>query len=185
MYEDAGRLIDAWESVRHGHYPGDQEDIDAVVLDCVDRLDRERAQRSPDADRVAFLTFGLVLMYGYLAWEPGPGVVDRAVAALLTTARAGGDDACGHPSHPADDDLEAQLEGFPSVLRLLADPHGAGKGAGADKWSDLDDWTDPYSGTPAVPDAECRWRCPRNIAAFALEAADAIRPGAAADARPT
>ncbi|MBR7673795.1 hypothetical protein KDA82_12360, partial [Streptomyces daliensis] len=84
MYEDAGRLIDAWESVRHGYYPGDQEDIDAVVLDCVDRLDRERARRSPDADRVAFLTFGLVLMYGYLAWEPGPGVGDRAVAALLT-----------------------------------------------------------------------------------------------------
>ncbi|QKV92574.1 hypothetical protein HUT19_13125 [Streptomyces sp. NA02950] len=179
MTVEAKRLAVDWECIRHGYYPGSREDIDAVVLDCVDRLGRARAARRTgraDPAGTAFAALGLVLMSGYVAWDPGPGVADRSVAALLDVA---GDarEPCDHPDHPADeDDVETLLELLPQVLKMIGDPAGGHGG-----WDDFAEESAAEDESAAeeesAADAESRWRCPHNIAAFAVAAAETIRPG--------
>ncbi|MFI0775128.1 hypothetical protein [Streptomyces sp. NPDC021212] len=167
-------LIDDYECIYQGYYLGDDDEIDAVVTACVDRLEEARAAHGTGSAEVAFPALGLVLMYGHVEWRAAPEVADRTAAALRAVAADGHRAACDHPGHPSDAGLGfGPLGGFPTVLELIGDP------ASEDvSWDELtlrsagvDD-----SGELSPAEVESRWRCPRSIAGFASAAAEAIRP---------
>lgn len=172
-------LIDDYECIYQGYYLGEDDEIDAVVTSCVDRLEEARATHGTDSAEVAFPALGLVLMYGHVEWHAAPEVADRTAAALRAVAADGGRATCDHPGHPSDAGLDiGQLEGFPTALELIGDPASedvswdelALRSAGADDSGEL---------SPA--EVESRWRCPRAVAGFASAAAEAIRPARPAD----
>ncbi|MDX2937990.1 hypothetical protein [Streptomyces ipomoeae] len=149
---DAQGLIDDWESIREGYFPGDG---DEALLACVEELQRARDAEPRDADAVAFFTLGLVWMYGHVMFGAEPAAADRAGAALSAVASdpALEHSVCVHETHPCDGDLDELLESFPVLLSLLA-------GGSEYEWADV------------AP--ESHWRCPHNIAGFARSAATAI-----------
>ncbi|WP_432590244.1 hypothetical protein ABVG11_36165 [Streptomyces sp. HD1123-B1] len=161
MISDAEQLVDDWDSIREGYFPGEP---DETLSRCVERLGRARAAVPRDPDVTAFFTLGLVLMSGHATWAADSAVADRTADALLAVASdpAAADLSCGHGSHPCDDgDLDMRLELFPALLSLL--------GGGAEyTWDDLDEQGED-------PDPESRWRCPRTVVGFARSAAEAIR----------
>ncbi|MBC9715587.1 hypothetical protein H9Y04_23845 [Streptomyces sp. TRM66268-LWL] len=159
-----------WESIREGYYPGDRSAKDACVLDCAEAL--VAARSGGDALGAAFHALGLVQMYGYVAWEPGPGVEERVVAVLGEVVAEGRAVDCAHDGHPGEGDVESLIERFPEILPLILD-------ASDDAWEgveDLDGLDEEGADGAAAASA---WRCPRNIAAFAREAILNIRPDAA------
>ncbi|WP_199552959.1 hypothetical protein [Streptomyces sp. N35] len=162
-------LVDDWESLREGYFPGDRDAKDACVLDCVDALTAARS--GGDTARAAFHALGLVQMYGYVAWEPGPGVEERVVAALLDVVTAARGVGCAHEGHPGEDDVESLLERFPEVLPLIVDPSDDG-------WQGIEGFDDSDGEIEDGAAAAAVWRCPVNIAAFAREAVLNIRPDA-------
>lgn len=178
MNDDVRDLIEDWDSIYQGYYLGEEEEIDAVVTQCVDRLEEARATHGVDSADVAFPALGLVLMYGHVEWHSAPEVADRTAAALRAVAADGARAACGHPGHPSDEGLGiGALEGFPTALELIGDP--ASEDVSWDELAERSGGTGPGDLSPA--EVEARWRCPRAIAGFASAAADAIRPARPAD----
>ena len=171
-------LIDDYECIHHGYYLGDDEEIDAVVTACVDRLEEARAAHGTGSAEVAFPALGLVLMYGHVMWHSAPGIADRTAAALRAVAADGAQAPCDHPGHPSDEGLDIeQLEGFPTALELIGDP--ASEDVSWDELAERSGGSDSGELSPA--EVESRWRCPRALAGFASAAAEAIRPAARAD----
>ncbi|MER5934247.1 hypothetical protein [Streptomyces sp. NPDC002054] len=160
MINDAGELMYDWESIYQGYFLGEH---DETLLQCVERLDEARAVRPRDPDVTAFYTFGLVWTYAHASCDADPEVARRVMAALTAAASdpALGQASCPHAGHPCDDDLDTHLEAFEMLLSLLA-------GGSEYTWEDLDE-------TGAEPNPGSGWRCPRNVAGFALSAADEIR----------
>lgn len=167
-------LIDDYECIYQGYYLGDDEEIDAVVTTCVDRLEEARGTHGTGTADVAFPALGLVLMYGHVMHHSAPEVADRTAAALRAVAADGAQAPCDHPGHPSDEGLGiGQLEGFPTALELIGDP------ATEDvSWDELADRSGDAAGSGDLSPAEVesRWRCPRALAGFASAAAEAIRP---------
>ncbi|MFJ8648434.1 hypothetical protein ACIRNI_20235 [Streptomyces sp. NPDC093546] len=158
MIADAEELIADWESLYQGYFLGEH---DEALLDCVERLEKARAEQPVDPDATAFYTLGLVWTHGHALYDAAPEVARRIVTALTATAAdpAVAQAACPHAGHPCDDDLDTHLESFETVLALLT--------CGTDyTWHDLD--------AKGEPDPESTWRCPRNVAGFALSAAREI-----------
>lgn len=155
MIADADEMIDDWESIWQGYFLGEH---DETLLECVERLEAARAARPRDPDVTAFYTLGLVWTHGHAVFEADPEVARRVVAALSTAASdpAVTQAACPHSSHPCDDTLHPHLESFEALLSLLS-------GASDYMWEDLD-------ANGEDPDPESSWRCPRNVAGFALAA---------------
>ncbi|MGW2330153.1 hypothetical protein ACWC5C_30970 [Streptomyces sp. NPDC001700] len=171
-------LIDDYECVFHGFYLGDDEELDAVVTACVDRLEEARAAHGGGSAEVAFPVLGLVLMYGNEMCHSAPEVADRAAAALRAVAADGAWAACGHPGHPSDQGLDIeQLECFPTALELIGDP--AAEDVSWDQLTKRSGRAD--AGELSSAEAESRWRCPRALAEFAAAAAEAIRPSGPVD----
>jgi len=172
-------LIDDYECVYQGYYLGDDEEIDAVVTTCVDRLEEARGTHGSgtgtgtgSAD-VAFPALGLVLMYGHVMHHSAPEVADRTAAALRAVAADGAQAPCDHPGHPSDEGLDiGQLESFPTALELIGDP--AAEDVSWDQLAKRSGRADSGELSPA--EVESRWRCPRALAGFASAAAEAIRP---------
>ncbi|OLT33112.1 hypothetical protein BJF79_35255 [Actinomadura sp. CNU-125] len=156
MIENAKDLVESWDSLRQGYYLGD---ADALVIDCVRRLERAAASGG-DLDGRTFHTLGLVLLSSYALWHPESGVEERTVSALRAAVPEVGSVPCGHPGHPADeDDLDMALERFPDVLSAIAGLPGG-------------DWGEPDDEAAA----EAGWRCPRNIASFVAQATEGFDP---------
>ncbi|WP_413804449.1 hypothetical protein [Streptomyces sp. OE57] len=159
MIANADELINDWESIWQGYFLGEH---DETLLECVERLNGARAARPRDPDVTAFYTLGLAWTHGHAMYDADPEVARRVVAALSAAASdpAVVQAACHHAAHPCDDDLSAHLESFEMLLSLLA--------GGSDyTWEDLD-------AKGGDPDPGSGWRCPRNVAGFALAAAEAI-----------
>jgi hypothetical protein len=159
MIADADELIEDWESMWQGYFLGEH---DEALLECVERLDGARAARPRDPDATAFYTLGLVWTHGHAMYDADPEVARRVVTALSAAASdpAVAQAACRHAGHPCDEDLSVRLESFEMLLSLLA--------GGSDyTWEDLD-------AEGEDPDPGSGWRCPRNVAGFALAAADEI-----------
>ncbi|MFI0814412.1 hypothetical protein ACH4TX_08230 [Streptomyces sp. NPDC021098] len=172
-------LIDDYECVYQGYYLGDDDEIDAVVTGCVDRLEAARATHGTGSAEVAFPALGLVLMYGHVEWHSAAEVADRTAAALRAVAADGAEAPCDHPGHPSDAGLDiGQLEGFPTALELIGDP--AAEDVSWDELAGRSGADDSGELSPA--EVESRWRCPRALAGFASAAAEAIRPARPADA---
>ncbi|MET9429600.1 MULTISPECIES: hypothetical protein [unclassified Streptomyces] len=158
MITDADELIADWESLYQGYFLGEH---DETLLECVERLEKARAEQPGDPDVTAFYTLGLVWTHGSAMYDADPEVARRIVAALSAAASdpAVAQAACPHAGHPCDDDLDTHLESFETVVSLLT--------GGTDyTWADLD--------AKGEPDAGSTWRCPRNLAGFALAAAREI-----------
>ncbi|RNG28303.1 hypothetical protein [Streptomyces botrytidirepellens] len=181
-------LIDDYECVYQGYYLGDDEEIDAVVTACVDRLEEARGAHGTDSGSgsgsgsgsadVAFPALGLVLMYGHVMHHSAPEVADRTATALRAVAADGAQAPCDHAGHPSDEGLVfGQLEGFPTALELIGDP--ATEDVSWDELAIRSCGADSAELSPA--EAESRWRCPRSLAGFASAAAEAIRPTRPAD----
>ncbi|MBT2480104.1 hypothetical protein [Streptomyces sp. ISL-94] len=159
MIGDADEMIDDWDSIWQGYFLGEH---DETLLECVERLNGARAARPRDPDVTAFYTLGLVWTHGHAVYDADPEVARRVVAALSaaaldsTVAQA----ACHHAGHPCDDDLSVHLESFEMLLSLLA-------GGSDSTWEGLE-------AKGGNPDPASGWRCPRNVAGFALAAAGEI-----------
>ncbi|MFF7656842.1 hypothetical protein ACFZCY_44845 [Streptomyces sp. NPDC007983] len=177
MNDDVRDLIDDWDSIYQGYYLGDEEEIDAVVTRCADRLEEARATHGAGSPEVAFPALGLVLMYGHVMWHSAPGVADRAAAALRAVAADGAGAPCDHAGHPSDQGLGiGPLEAFPTALELFGDP-----GSEDVSWDELHQWPGPDGDELPLSELEAHWRCPRTLAGFASAAAEAIRPASPAD----
>ncbi|MGK5548765.1 hypothetical protein ACSNOH_29135 [Streptomyces sp. URMC 127] len=150
-------LAASWDDIRENHQTFGNSDYDQVVRDCAARLAAD-----PGGETAHIWTLGLAITAPYVAWLPGDGVRDSAVAALEAADGALRDRPCDHSSHPYrdhDDQDDIHLSGLLSRL--------AGETAGWDEEQPRE-----------------AWLCPRNTAGFARIALDIIEPGSVTDVPP-
>ncbi|MEU5876494.1 hypothetical protein [Spirillospora sp. NPDC047279] len=175
MPEDAAgwrALVDEWRRAGIGEPLTTGRSREELLMDCVTRLGS-----APD-DRVApALALGIMIMSQPFYDAPPDLPVDSVVRVLTAVDAALRDRPCEHGVHAYDAAIDDYEELMYDVV--WEDFWGCHTFEG---WNDLPATAARLVGAePWTDQAEQRWRCPRNVAAFTRMAIDALRPGAAED----
>ncbi|MGI5350126.1 hypothetical protein ACQEU8_18365 [Streptomyces sp. CA-250714] len=163
-------LIDEWDELRHGYYLGNAP---GTVLECAKNL-RASVADGTSTPETALWTLGLVLIGPYVIYaRPDAAAEAQVLEAMRAVEHALGGVPCSHDAHPCDDmPLTAELENFPSVLKMLAHPEQDAEHeahlADDELWPDEEGAQSWYEGrmTREI------WTCPRNLAGLARAFSD-------------